>query len=415
MDAEKCGRRKLTMNLNKRNVEGLAAKAERYFVWDAALKGFGVRVEPSGRKTFLCRYRHAGSRRQYLLGAFGIVTAEEARNEARRVLGASALGKDVAQSRYEARRAVRFGELVEFFLAEHVSKLKAGTGKEYEGALRKHAVPAFGRTPADAVTTADLNRLHVSMATHRARANRVNSYIRSLFSWAGDHGYVPRDFNPARHVKPYKEQGRERYLSSEELTRLGAVLRLAETAGIPWVIKVEGATARHLAKPEDQFVTYPQAVTNAIRLLLFTGCRLREILNLRWGEVDLERGLLHLPDSKTGKKSVVLNTAAMDILKSMPRRDFFVIPAERRGQARHDLKRPWERIRHAAGLADVRLHDLRHTHASFGVASGLGLPVIGRLLGHASPLTTARYAHLADDPARKASDIIGTKLAQLVG
>jgi integrase len=170
-----------------------------------------------------------------------------------------------------------------------------------------------------------------------------------------------------------------------------------------------------MAKPQNQIITYPPEVTNAIRLLLFTGCRLREILNLRWVEVDLERGLLHLPDSKTGRKTVVLNTAALDILSAMPRQDSYVVPSERRGQPRHDLKRPWDHIRSAAGLDDVRLHDLRHTHASFGVASGLGLPIIGRLLGHSSPLTTARYAHLADDPVRRASDIIGAKLSQLVG
>lgn len=403
------------MNLTKRSVEALAAKSKRYFVWDTALKGFGVRVETSGRKTFLCRYRHAGARRQFLLGTFGAVTAEEARNEARRVLSASALGKDVAQSRYEARRALRFADLVEIFLAEHVSKLKPGTYTEYEGAFRKHAVPMLGRTPADAVTTSELNRLHVSMAGNRARANRVISYVRSLYSWAGTHGYVPRDFNPARYVKFYKEQGRERYLSSEELKRLGEVLRQAETSGLPWVIKVDGATAKHLAKPQNQLITYPSEITNAIRLLLFTGCRLSEILNLRWPEVDLERGLLHLPDSKTGKKTVVLNTAANVILEAMPRRGHYVIPGEVPGQPRHDLKRPWDHIRRASELTDVRLHDLRHTHASFGVMSGLGLPVIGRLLGHASPLTTARYAHLADDPVRKASDIIGAQLSTLIG
>jgi integrase len=163
----------------------------------------------------------------------GTVTAEEARAEARRVLSSSALGKDLAQSRYEARQALRFSELVAVFLAEHVSKLKPGTYTEYEGAFRNHAVPAIGRTPADAVTTSELNRLHLSMSDRRARANRVISYIRSLFSWAGRHGYVPRDFNPARHVKHYKEQGRERFLSSEELKRLGEVLRQAETVGIP--------------------------------------------------------------------------------------------------------------------------------------------------------------------------------------
>jgi integrase len=403
------------VNLNKRNVENLAAKAKRYFVWDEALKGFGVRVEPSGRKAFICRYRSAGSRRQYLLGIFGAVTAEEARTEARRVLSSSALGKDLAQSRYEARRAVRLGELVEIFLAEHVAKLKPGTAVEYEGALRKHAIPALGRTPADAVTTAELNRLHVSLTEHRARANRVISYVRSLYSWAGTHGHVPRDFNPARHVKLYKEQGRERYLSSEELKRLGEVLRQAETTGLPWFVRANGPTAKHRAKPENQLVTYPPEVTNALRLLLFTGCRLGEILNLRWTEVDLERGVLHLPDSKTGKKIVVLNTAALDILKSTAKRDVFVIPGEIRGRPRHDLKRPWKHIRQAAGIQDVRLHDLRHTHASFGAMSGLSLPIIGRLLGHASPLTTARYAHLADDPVRRASDLIGAKLSQLVG
>jgi integrase len=403
------------MNLNKRTVDSLEPKSKRYFIWDGSLKGFGIRVEPTGRKTFLCRYRAAGARRQYLLGTFGAVTAEEARSEARRVLSSSALGKDLAQSRYEARRALRFGELVEIFLAEHVSKLKPGTAVEYNGALRKHAVPALGRTPADAVTTAELNRLHVSLGEHRARANRVISYVRSLFSWAGAHGHVPRDFNPARYVMPYKEQARERYLSSEELKRLGEVLRKAETSGLPWVVKAEGPTAKHRARIENQLVTYPSEVTNAIRLLLFTGCRLREILNLRWGEVDLERGLLHLPDSKTGEKTVVLNAAALDIVKSMRRQDFFVIPGEIRGQPRHDLKRPWDHIRHAAGLEGVRLHDLRHTHASIGVMSGLGLPIVGRLLGHASPLTTARYAHLADDPVRKASDAIGSKLLTLIG
>ena len=321
------------MNLNKRTVDGLASRAQRYFVWGSALKGFGVRIKPSGRKTFLCRYRNGGARRQYMLCTFGAVTADEARNEARRVLSTSVLGKDLAQSRYEARRAVRFAELVELFLTEHVSKLKPGTYREYECALRKHAIPAIGRTPADAVTTSELNRLHLSLSGHRARANRVNSYIRSLFSWAGSHGYVPRDFNPARYVKPYKEQGRERYLSSEELKCLGQVLRQAETVGIAWKSIAEGPTAKHLAKPKNQVIAYPMEVTSAILLLLFTGCRLREVLHLRWSEVDLERGLLHLPDSKTGKKSVVLNAAAVVVLNALPRQDAYVVPGERRGSS----------------------------------------------------------------------------------
>jgi integrase/recombinase XerD len=175
-------RRAAAMNLTRRTVDSLEARSKRCFVWDTVLKGFGIRVEPTGHKTFLCRYRAGGARRQYLLGIYGAVTPEEARNEARRVLSSSVLGKDLAQSRYEARRAAGFSELVEIFLTEHVSKLKPGTAVEYEGALRRHAIPAIGRTPADAVTTSGLNRLHVALSDHRARANRVISYTRSLFT-----------------------------------------------------------------------------------------------------------------------------------------------------------------------------------------------------------------------------------------
>jgi len=403
------------MNLSKRTVERLEARQERYFVWDQSLKGLGIRVEPSGRKTFICRCRFKEARRQYLLGVFGTITAEQARAEARRILGAAALGTDAAAARYEYKRVLRFAELVEVFLAEYGPKLKPSTLIDYASALRRHAVPALGRSPADAVTVADLNRLHLRLGNHRARANRVITYLSSMFSWAGAHGHVPRGFNPAREVKRYREEGRERYLNSEELRRLGGVLRHAETEGLDWMTKATGLTKKHLPRQEHQKVVYPIHVINAIRLLLLTGCRLREILNLRWKEVDLERGLLHLPDSKTGKKTVVLNLPAIDVLANSPKLGPYVIAGDIKDKPRHDLKRPWEHIRNAAGLDDVRLHDFRHTHASIGVSSGFGLPIVGKLLGHASPLTTVRYAHLADDSVRRASDAIGRHLAEFIG
>lgn len=124
----------------------------------------------------------------------------------------------------------------------------------YMSALTKHAIPALGRTPADAVTPAELNRLHLSLSIQKTTANRLNSYIRSLYSWADHHGFVPRDFNPARYVKPYKEQGRERYLTSDELKRLGDALRLAEMTGLPWVTTVSGEKSKHLAKDENRKV-----------------------------------------------------------------------------------------------------------------------------------------------------------------
>jgi integrase len=146
-------------------------------------------------------------------------------------------------------------------------------------------------------------------------------------------------------------------------------------------------------------------------LLLFTGCRLREILHLRWEHVDVERGCLFLPDSKSGRKTVILNAPALTVLNGMERVGPYVTPGDDPEQPRHDLKRPWDAVAKGAGLSGVRLHDLRHTYASFGAGGGLGLPIIGRLLGHAQAATTARYAHLDNDPLRQASEMIAGRIA----
>ena len=148
-----------------------------------------------------------------------------------------------------------------------------------------------------------------------------------------------------------------------------------------------------------------------------TGCRLNEILKLEWSQVDLERGFLRLPDSKTGKKDVILGAPALKVLADIPRvkGNPYVIVGEANGKPRSDLKRPWRRIIAHAGLSGLRLHDLRHSFASMGAASGMGLPIVGKLLGHASPSTTARYAHLADDPLRRASDSISGSIAAAMG
>ena len=156
-----------------------------------------------------------------------------------------------------------------------------------------------------------------------------------------------------------------------------------------------------------------QQAVAAIRLLLFTGARRQEILNLRWSEVDFDRGALHLPDSKTGRKTILLNAPALSVLASLPRvgGNPFVIASTKPGVPLTDLNRPWATVRRHARLDNFRLHDLRHTFASFGASSNLGLPVIGKLLGHNQAATTARYSHLADDPLRRASEQIGGALS----
>jgi integrase len=155
----------------------------------------------------------------------------------------------------------------------------------------------------------------------------------------------------------------------------------------------------------------------AIRLLILTGARLREILHAKWENVDFERGIIHLPDSKTGKKPIYLSAAAQTILGDLSRLkgNPFVIPGEKEGAPRADLKKPWAAVTKAAGLNGVRIHDLRHSFASFGAGASLGLPIIGKLLGHSQPATTQRYAHLDMDPMRRPVETIGATIAAAIG
>jgi len=169
-------------------------------------------------------------------------------------------------------------------------------------------------------------------------------------------------------------------------------------------------TAKHLPKATRLTKIAPSAAA-ALRLLLFTGCRLREILHLRWQYVDIECGCLFLPDSKSGRKTVILNAPALAVLNGLERLGPYVVPGDDPERPRHDLKRPWDAVTKRAELTGVRLHDLRHTYASFGAGGGLGLPIIGRLLGHAQATTTARYAHLDNDPLRRASEAIAGRIA----
>jgi integrase len=217
--------------------------------------------------------------------------------------------------------------------------------------------------------------------------------------------------NPARRIEQFKEHRRERFLTGRELERLGSAIRDAETKGIPWDVNEGKPKAKHLPKAKNRFTKIGLSAAAAIRLLLFTGCRLREILHLKWEHVDLERGLLFLADSKTGRKTVILNAPALAVLTGLDRLGAHVVPGDDPEKPRADLKRPWEAVVRRAGLEGVRLHDLRHTYASFGAGGGLGLPIIGKLLGHTQASTTQRYAHLDADPLRRASETIGSRIA----
>jgi integrase len=401
--------------ITKRTVDALHSNGSEFMLWDDTVSGFGVRVRPTGAKSYVVVYRAGAGRgapvRRYTIAAVGKITPERARARAKVILGSVAHGHDPANQKTAERGTPTIAELADRFMADHVrAKRKAGTAEFYRDILDRIVKPAVGTTKADKLTRLQIGKLHSSLADTPFQANRVLAVVGSMYAFAGRSGVVPEGTNPTRGIDKFKESRRERFLTSEELERLGSAIRDAETTGIPWAVDETRPTAKHVPKVK-RFTKIGPCAAAALRLLLFTGCRLREILHLRWEHVDMERGCLFLPDSKSGRKTVILNAPALAVLNTLERVGSYVVPGDDPDHPRHDLKRPWDAVTKRAGLPGVRLHDLRHTYASFGAGGGLGLPIIGRLLGHMQPATTARYAHLDNDPLRRASEAIAGRIA----
>jgi integrase len=411
-------------HIKKRTVDAIKAANAEYFLWDGKLAGFGLRVQPSGAKAYVVKYRAGSGRgaptRRVTLGPVGKITPDEARKLAKTMLGAVAQGDDPALAKASARKAATLQEVVDLFLAEHIDvKRKPKTAAQYRDIFRTIVIPALGNRKAEKVTVADIAKLHNQMSKRPYQANSMLAVVGSLYSFAGRRQIVPKGINPARGIERYPEKRRERFLTADELIRLGDAIREAETVGLPYKVDMTKLTAKHAPRKENRRTVIGPHAAAAIRLLIFTGARLREILHLNWEHVDFDRGMLLLPDSKTGKKAIVLNAPALNVLATLPRVGSYVIAGQFAGgndeAPRSDLNRPWRAVVKRAGLRGLRIHDLRHTHASVGAGAGLGLPIIGKLLGHVQASTTARYAHLDADPLRRASEHIGRHLAAALG
>jgi integrase len=383
-------------HLTKRAIDALKAEpGARYVLWDESVPGFGVRVG-KGTRTYVLKFRLASGRvRWATLGRVDVITLDEARKRAKRDLGLVADGSDPLSHHDAARGAPTVSFLANRFLDEHVeARRKKTTQRLYTLAIEKHLRPRLGTIPIADVGAADIVRLHQRLRATPYLANRVLAVASSLMSWAEVHGYRPRRSNPCDGVEKFPETARKRYLTTGELRRVGAALRVAERYG-----------------------SMSPAALSAIRLLLYTGARLNEILSLKWAHVDIHNGALLLPDSKTGAKTILLNPQALEVLKARPKfaKSPYVFPGEghgkRKGQHRVSLADPWAWVRKRARLRDVRVHDIRHSFASVGVSNGQTLPMIGALLGHSQAATTQRYAHLMADPLRAASDATGATIA----
>ena len=399
--------------LSKRTVDAAPAPATgELFVWDAELKGFGLRVLASGVRSYLVQYRTPeGRTRRCLLGRHGVLTPEQARLLAIRKLADVTRGLDPSAARHAVRRAMSVAELCDFYVEERLATAKASSVVSARADIANHIKPLIGQMRAAALTAEDVDRLLLDVAagktakqskTRKRGLSRVrggkgaaNSTVTTLcaaLNFAIRRGVRPD--NPALGVRKYPEKKLERFLSPAELARLGEVLSAADALG----------------------VESPYALA-AIRLLVLTGCRKAEILTLRRSYVDADNLCLRLPDSKTGAKIVHIGEAVMEVIEAISEVEGnpYLLPGWKGEGHLVDLQATWVRIRLAAGLGDVRLHDLRHAFASLGARGGDSLLVIGALLGHRSAKTTQRYTHLSDHPLKDAAERISAEAARLMG
>jgi integrase len=385
--------------LSKRVVDQASAYAKAASLWDDELKGFGLRVWPSGRKVYIVKCRIKGRQRFITIGPHGPVTPEQARIRAFEILSEAKGGRDPAKDLDQARKAPTVKGLGERFLKEHVAvRCKPSTQAEYKRSVELFINPRVGTRKVTDIERKDIAELHHNLSHIPYQANRTLGVLSKMFNLAEVWGLRTDGSNPCLHVKKYVEQKRERFLSAEEFAALGKALREVE---------------------QDRSET--QSAVNAIRLLILTGCRLGEMMTLKWNHVDLKARELRLPDSKSGAKIVHFGKTAADVLKGTEKVEDnpYVITGKKQGSRLTDLQHPWRRIRAKAGLDDVRIHDLRHSYASGALALGESLPMIGKLLGHTQVQTTARYAHLANDPVKSAagrvSDTIGAAMLAETG
>ena len=372
-----------------------------HFIWDEDQPGFGVQVTPAGKLSYVIRYRFDGAEKRKVIGKVApSLTPEAARGKAKEELSRVALGTDVAKVAANLRAEAPLREAIEEWLTAHGSAmLKPRTAQEYRRMMAKHVLPVLGSKKVSQVARQDVATLHRGLGKphkdtgdRRTRlANHAMAALSSFFNWYKRNGGTLPAGNPCDGIDKFKEVKRERFLSDEEFERAGRAIAAAE-----------------------EFSPYARA---AILVLMFTGARKQEIMTLKWSYIDIERGLLRLPDSKTGAKVIPLGRHAAEIMGKLDRVEgnSYVFVGGVEGEPYRQVQKVWSKVRGRAGLDDVRLHDLRHSFASVAVAGGASLPILGKALGHTQVATTGRYAHLADNPVREMVEGVGEKLAGLLG
>ena len=366
------------LRLTDARVKALMPRNATRDIRDATLRGFGVRVLPSGRKRRFVHCQHRGERVWKIVGDAAAMSVADARSGATEMLAAIRRGEnpDPAESLFE--------DFARTVFERHARVWKTGTLAVNRGYLKNQLLPHFAGRPVAEIDRPEVVAWFASLRATPAAADRSLPVLSVIMREAEAMGLRPEGANPCRGIRRYRRKGRERFLSDEEVRRLSRTL---------------AAHGEHSPLPAA-----------AIRLLLLTGCRKGEVLTLRWS--DYREGHLFLRDSKTGPRTVWLSSPARRILDGLERSGPWVFPRPRGKGPRRDfwLHEFWDRVRADAGLRDVRIHDLRHTHASIALKNGESVLAIARLLGHRSPETTLKYTHAADAMIKNAAETVGDAL-----
>ena len=370
----------LNRSLSEARVRALKPRRSAFDIRDAKLRGFGVRVLPSGAIRYFVHVQHRGKRFWKLVGDANAMGLDEARLRAASILDAMRRESDAHAGSHDSLFEAVAGRV----FARYARVWKAGTLYVNRCYFRRQILPWFAGRQVGDISRQDVERWFASLRATPVAADRSTPVLSVILKEAELLGYRPEGSNPCRGIKRYRRQGRERYLSDEEIGRLGA-----------WLLAHEGERRLEVA---------------AVRLLLLTGCRKSEICTLRWS--DYRAGHLFLRDSKTGPRTVWLSSSARNVLDGLERKGLWVFRAVRSSRSRSGgwLGPFWNRVRAEANLSDVRLHDLRHTYASFALRQGETVLAIGRLLGHAKPETTLKYTHLADEMVSAAVETVDSVL-----
>lgn len=378
-------------NLTKRFVESITPDPDKLSqYWDESLKGFGVIVLPSGRRTYCIQYRNQNRVLKRLkIGVHGQLTTEEARALARKHLASVAHGEDPSTQNQDTKKLPLIKDLAQDYLERHASKKRSY--KEDKRMIEKIILPALGDQQVQKVSRRDIESLHLQLEKTSVQGNRVLALLSKMFTLALKWGWCSE--HPVKGIQRYHEEKRDIWLRDQELNRFWEAV--------------------------ERYPTRPPAL--ALKILIYTGARKNELLKATWDQFELEKGVWTKPPRSMKDKKLhhlPLSEQTVAVLKALKtmntKNSSYLFPGPKGDKPLEDIKRFWNKIRKEADIEEVHIHDLRHTYASHLVSSGLSLSIVGKLLGHTQASTTQRYAHLADEPLREATALFGAKMDELM-